>query len=124
MVGEADVLIRFWNWLIEPAPEPKPCESCITLRQQLEHERYENTHLLNLIIEINTPRAPEVFTTTDEHTPLPNTRFNSFKEKRKELEAQSRIESQRLEQLKKDTVTSDKVEGIAELEDLIGVGGI
>ena len=100
----------------------KECESCKTLRQQLEFANYQNQQLLNTILEMNRPKVIETFADTEAPVALPNTRFANFAEKRKQLEEQSRIEAQRLTQLKKDTETSTDVTGIEELEDMVGVG--
>lgn len=106
---------------IELERELSRCKTCDTLRIQLEHEQREKERLLEVILTLNSPNKIESTTEPMVYKPITTTRYSNFREKRRELESQDKIEYEKLEKLKKDELASEKVTGIEELESRLGI---
>lgn len=89
------------------------------LQRELESERREKERLLEVILEFNSKPEPVYSGTPTEYKPIKSTRFASFNEKKRQLEAQDKIEYEKLQQLRRDS--GEEVKGIEELEKEIGI---
>lgn len=105
---------------IELERELSRCKTCDTLRIQLEHEQREKERLLEVILTLNSPKV-ENSSSPVEFKPITTTRYSNFREKRRELELQDKVEHEKLEKLKKDQLASEQVTGIEELESKLGI---